>query len=175
VPPELLDALRACLALGMLGPRGETLHLAVAFPPREEQLAARRRVLAALLEACGPMSLFLVEADEAIAVTAATDLAALEDAELHVGAEIALGPGRTLRLQGLPYWVQLRGSHDPSKPLFFAGVVIGIAGVVLLFGFTRVETGVFVEGGQLVVALRSQRFAPLYAERFEALCKEWIA
>ena len=25
------------------------------------------------------------------------------------------------------------------------------------------------------VALRPQRLAPLYAERFEALCKEWIA
>jgi len=112
---------------------------------------------------------------EALETRILADGVLLGIAELHVGAEIALGPGRTLRLQGLPYWVQLRGSHDPSKPLFFAGVVIGIAGVVLLFGFTRVETGVFVEGGQLVVALRSQRFAPLYAERFEALCKEWIA
>ncbi|MBI5067481.1 MAG: cytochrome c biogenesis protein ResB [Deltaproteobacteria bacterium] len=96
-------------------------------------------------------------------------------AQLRPGTQVALGPGRALRLQGLPYWVQLRGSRDPSRPLFFAGVVIAIAGVVLLFGFTRVETAVFAEGDQLVVALRPQRLAPLYAERFEALCKEWIA
>jgi hypothetical protein len=96
-------------------------------------------------------------------------------ARLRAGTEVALAPGKVLRLQGLPYWVQLRGSRDPSRPLFFAGVVIAIAGVVLLFGFTRVETAVFAEGDQLVVALRPQRLAPLYAERFEALCKEWIA
>jgi len=112
---------------------------------------------------------------EALEARILSDGALLGIARLDAGSEIALGPGKALRLQALPYWVQLRGSHDPSRPLFFAGVAIGIAGVVLLFGFTRVETGVFVEGGQLVVALRSQRFAPLYAERFEALCKEWIA
>lgn len=100
MPPELLDALRACLALGMLGPRGDTLHLAIAFPPRGEQLAARRRVLAALLEAYGPMSLFLVEADDAITVSPATNLAALEDAELHVGA-----------------WLLLRSRHADPRAL----------------------------------------------------------
>lgn len=95
--------------------------------------------------------------------------------DLAPGDLFDLGGGHALRVQGLPYWVQLRGSRDPSKPLFFAGVAIGIAGVILLFGFNRVDGAVFLEGDQLVVALRPQKFAPLYAERFERLCKEWIA
>lgn len=95
--------------------------------------------------------------------------------QLDLGSQIGFGGGRALRLQALSYWVQLRGSRDPSRPLFFAGVTIGIAGVVLMFGFTRVDTGVFVEGDRLVVALRPHRFAPLYADRFERLCKEWLA
>jgi cytochrome c biogenesis protein ResB len=95
--------------------------------------------------------------------------------DLEPSASFDLGGGHRLRLHGLPYWVQLRGTRDPSKPLFFAGVAIGIAGVILLFGFNRVDAGVFVEGDDLVIALRPLRFAPLYAERFERLCKEWIA
>jgi hypothetical protein len=99
VPPELLDALRACLALGMLGPRGDTLHLSVAHPPRAEQVAARRAVLAALLRAYGPMRLYLVDdgddpglprAGDAHLVSAAADLAALDATALHVGAWLLL-------------------------------------------------------------------------------------
>jgi cytochrome c biogenesis protein len=92
--------------------------------------------------------------------------------ELAPGAELPLGNGEALRLVGLPWWAQFWGSHDPSRPFFFAGVAIAIAGIVLLFGFVPVDAGVFAERDHLVVALRPQRFAPLFAERFEALCKE---
>lgn len=95
-------------------------------------------------------------------------------AELVPGAEAAIGEGETLALAGLPYWVQLRGSRDPTWPLFFAGVAVAIVGASLMFGVVRVDSGVFVEGDRVVVALRPQRFAPLYGERFDALCKEWI-
>ncbi|HEY6003160.1 MAG TPA: cytochrome c biogenesis protein ResB [Anaeromyxobacter sp.] len=95
-------------------------------------------------------------------------------ADLGPGAEVAIGPGEALAVAGLPYWVQLRGSRDPTRPLFFAGVAVSIAGAFLMFGVVRVDSAVFVEGERVVVALRPQRFAPLYAERFDALCKEWI-
>lgn len=110
---------------------------------------------------------------ESVEVRALSDGVLLGIGELSPGSELALGAGRTLRLHGLRYWVQLRGSRDPSKPLFFGAVAVVVAGVVLMFSVVRVDTGVFVEGDQLVVALRPQRFAPLYAERFERLCKEW--
>jgi hypothetical protein len=92
--------------------------------------------------------------------------------QLGPGAELPLGGGEALRLVGLPWWAQLWGSHDPSRPLFFAGVTIAIVGIALLFGFVPVDSAVFAERDRLVVALRPQRFAPLFAERFEELCKE---
>ena len=102
------------------------------------------------------------------------DGALLALAELSPGDELPLGGGgESLRLVALPRWAELRGSRDPFRPFFFAGLVVGMAGVALMLGFVRVDSGVFVEGDRLVVALRAQRFAPLFAERFEALCKEW--
>lgn len=95
-------------------------------------------------------------------------------AELVPGAEATIGPGETLSLAALPYWVQLRGTRDPTWPLFLAGVAVALVGASLMFGVVRVDSGVFVEGDRVVVALRPQRFAPLYGERFDALCKEWI-
>lgn len=89
--PELLTALRACLALGMLSPHRETLHLRIQFPPRPEELTARRAVLAALLRAYGPMALYLADGGgRAIPVDTTTDLAHLEETELHVGAWLLL-------------------------------------------------------------------------------------
>lgn len=89
------------------------------------------------------------------------------------GQELALGDDETLRLAGLAWWATLRATRDFSRPLFFAGVSLGILGIALLLGVVPVETGVFVQGDRLVVALKAQRFAPLYAERFEDLCREW--
>jgi len=94
-------------------------------------------------------------------------------AELAPGDEVATRPGETLRLVGLPQWAEFRGSRDATRPIFFAGLLLGVVGVALLFGFVRVDSAVYVEGDHVVVALRAQRFAPLFAERFEQLCKEW--
>jgi hypothetical protein len=110
-----------------------------------------------------------------VEVRALYDGVLLRVAEVSPGATMQLRGGEALELVGLPYWVQLRGSRDPSKPLFFAGVIVGILGIVLMFSLNKVDSAVFVEGDQLVVALRPQRFAPLYAERFERLCKEWLS
>ena len=49
-----------------------------------------------------------------------------------------------------------------------------ILGIVLLFGFVPVDEAVFVEGDRVVIAMRPQRFAPLFAERFERLCQEVV-
>lgn len=106
--PALLDALRACIALDLLGQRGDTLHLTLPYPASPPQRAARRAVLAALLAAYGPMTLFLVDdepldlprAGDGWRVDAGTDLAALEDAALHVGA-----------------WLLVRSRHDDPRPL----------------------------------------------------------
>jgi hypothetical protein len=97
----------------------------------------------------------------------------LSVATLRPGGVLPLGADESLRLVALPLWVDLRANHDPSRPLFFAGIATGILGVILLFGVVRVDTGVFIEGGKLVVALRAQRFTPLYAERFERLCQRY--
>lgn len=91
---------------------------------------------------------------------------------LQPGAELPLGGGESLRLVALPWWAQLSGSRDASRPFFFAGVAIAVAGIALLFGVVPVDTAVFVEGDRLVVALRAQRFAPLFAERFDRMCRE---
>jgi cytochrome c biogenesis protein ResB len=96
-------------------------------------------------------------------------------AQMQLGNPVAIGPGESLELGRVAGWVSLRGSRDPSRPLFFAGIVVAITGILLLFGFVPVETGAFVQGGRLVVALRAQRFAPLYAEQFEQLVKEFTS
>lgn len=95
-------------------------------------------------------------------------------AELPPGASAGAGTGETVRVVAVLPWVLVRASRDASRPFFFAGVVIGILGVILMFGFNRVDEGVFVQGDRLVVALRPARFAPLYAEEFERLCRRWI-
>jgi hypothetical protein len=92
--------------------------------------------------------------------------------QLRPGAELPVGPGESLRLVALPWWAQLSGTSDASRPFFFAGVAIAIAGIALLFGVVPVDTAVFAERDRLVVALRAQRFAPLFAERFERMCEE---
>jgi cytochrome c biogenesis protein ResB len=91
--------------------------------------------------------------------------------ELGIGGTLEVGDV-AIRLAGLPYWAQYRGSRDPSEGLFLAGVAVAVIGITLMMAVVRVDSAVFVEGGRLVVALRAQRFAPLYAERFERLCRE---
>ncbi len=93
--------------------------------------------------------------------------------EVSPGAELPVGAGESLRVASLARWALLKASVDPSRPIFFAGIAIGIVGVVLMLGVARVDEGVFVEGDNVVVALRPHRFAPLYAERFERMRRSW--
>lgn len=95
--------------------------------------------------------------------------------EVPVGSGLTVAPGTSLEVVGVGRWVELKGSRDPSVPLFMVGLVTALVGATLMFAVVTVDTGVFVERGLLVVALRPMRFPPLYAERFERLCKEWRA
>jgi hypothetical protein len=89
------------------------------------------------------------------------------------GIEVEIGNGERMRLEGFSWTVDLKGAQDPSRLGFFAGVVLVISGVVLMFSVVTVDTGVFVQGESLVLAVRPMRFAPLFTERLERLRKEW--
>jgi hypothetical protein len=96
-------------------------------------------------------------------------------AELSPDAALDLGGGSTLTVEAIVPWVDLLATYDPSRPLYAAGIAIGLAGLVLMFLFVSHDEGVFVENGRLVVALRARRFAPLFADRFEKLRREHAA
>jgi hypothetical protein len=90
-----------------------------------------------------------------------------------LGGEVGIGGGERLRLEGYSWTVDLKGAQDRSRAGFFAGVALVLTGVVLMFSVVPIDTGVFVRGDRLVLAVRPHRFAPLFAERLERLRKEW--
>jgi hypothetical protein len=90
-----------------------------------------------------------------------------------VGGRLALDPGTSLELAGFGRWATVKANRDPSLPLFVAGVVTALLGVLLMFGVVTVDSAAWREGDRLVVAMRPHRFAPLFGDRFERLRKEW--
>jgi len=64
-------------------------------------------------------------------------------------------------------------SRDPTAWPMFAGFAIAIVGVMFMFLFVRVDSMVVSEpdgeGEKVTLAMRPQRLAPLFAERFERL------
>jgi cytochrome c biogenesis protein ResB len=90
-----------------------------------------------------------------------------------LGGSVPLGADDALRLVALPYWVQAQVARDRSRPVFYVGLIVALLGVTIMFGVVRIDAAVYREGDRLIVAMRPQRFAPLYVERFEALCREW--
>ena len=95
---------------------------------------------------------------------------------LAAGGEAILINGEKFRLHGMPYWVRLRASRDPVLWLAYAGFSLVLAGAAVMFMVVRVDTCVSVspENGQerVFVAVRAQRFAPLYREQFRRLVRE---
>ncbi|WP_248344109.1 cytochrome c biogenesis protein ResB [Anaeromyxobacter paludicola] len=93
---------------------------------------------------------------------------------LAPGAPVPLPGGGKLALADVRYWAELRGSRDPGLGLAWTGFLLAVAGVSLLFLATPVETAVIpLSGGEeVLVALKAERFAPLYAERFERLVRD---
>jgi hypothetical protein len=95
---------------------------------------------------------------------------------LRVGQEVSLPGGQVLKLHGVPFWGRLRGSRDPGLPLAYAGFALVLAGATIIFTVVKVDTCVAVtpagDRERVVVALRAQRFAPLFQERFARLVRD---
>jgi hypothetical protein len=102
--------------------------------------------------------------------------ALLLSTDLASGDTVSLPGGAALTLHGLPLWARLRGSRDPALGLAFAGLALAMAGSAAMFLLVRVDACVAVtpaDGRERVfVALRPQRFAPMFRERFERLARE---
>lgn len=92
------------------------------------------------------------------------------------GDTIALPGGETVSLRSIRYWAEFRGSRDPSATLAYVGFALVMLGALVMFAVIKVDTAVVVEatetGERVLLALRAQRFAPLFAERFERLVEE---
>ncbi len=88
------------------------------------------------------------------------------------GDSVALPDGGRLALADLRQWIDIEAHRDPSVGLAMAGLALVILGIAGTFLVTRVERAVLVEktaqGHRVTVALRAQRFAPLYEEAFKA-------
>lgn len=96
--------------------------------------------------------------------------------ELAPGQRISLGAGRQLALAGTPFWARLRGSRDGALGLAYTGFLLITAGVILIFGMVKRDIAVRVvpagDVERVWVALRPERWAPLFQERFEQLVME---
>lgn len=100
----------------------------------------------------------------------------LDGGALVAGGELRSGEGLRLRdaafeLLDVRRWARFQGGRDPCQPLAFLGFGVMIAGAALLALFVRVDVLVSVEPAgdreRVAIALRAQRFAPLFVERFQ--------
>ena len=96
--------------------------------------------------------------------------------EIRVGETVSLPDGRQVKLHGLPLWAQIRGIRDPELWLIYAGFILSLLGAVMIFTVIRVDTSVVVtrlgEKERVLVALKSQRFTPLFEDRFKRLVQD---
>ncbi|MCX6903994.1 MAG: cytochrome c biogenesis protein ResB, partial [Verrucomicrobia bacterium] len=94
----------------------------------------------------------------------------------RVGQTVALQTGERLVLHGTPFWARLRGSRDAALWLAYAGFALVLTGVVFIFTLVKVDGCIAVtpvgERERVLVALKPQRFAPLFAERFQQLVRD---
>jgi hypothetical protein len=116
---------------------------------------------------------------ESIEVRVMRDGALLFTGDARPGQAVSLRSGEKLLLLGTPFWVRLRGSHDPALGLAYLGFVLVMAGVALIFAVVKVDACILVtrrgERERIFVALKPQRFAPLFQERFDQLVRECAA
>ena len=157
-------------------------------PKREAALLAKKAGGAFEGASAGPNSLraYLraqIGADGAhpvsIEVRVMRDGALLFTGDARPGQAVSLRSGEKLLLLGTPFWVRLRGNHDPALGLAYLGFVLVMAGVVLIFAVVKVDFCILAtrmgERERIFVALKPQRFAPLFQERFDQLVRECAA
>jgi len=98
---------------------------------------------------------------------------------LQRGSALLLPDGSALVLRDVRWWSRVTSSRDPTAWPMFAGFGISIVGVVLMFGFVRVDTMVVAEPDgdreRVTIAMRPQRLAPVFAERFDRLLEREAA
>ena len=96
--------------------------------------------------------------------------------ELPVGGTLALPDGGRITLHGLPTWARLHGSRDSALPLAFAGMLLAMLGATMIFTLIKRDCCVVItplgERERVFVALKPQRFAPLFQEKFDQLVCE---
>ena len=116
---------------------------------------------------------------QSIEVRVMRDGALLFTGDARPGQTVSLHSGEKLLLHGTPFWVRLRGSHDPALALAYLGFVLVMAGVVLIFAVVKVDVCILVtrmgERERIFVALKPQRLVPLFQERFDQLVRECAA
>ena len=96
--------------------------------------------------------------------------------DVRIGQTLVLPGGASLTLHGIPFWARIRASSDPSLGLAFAGLILIMLGSTIMFSFIKVDACVIVtpagDREKVFVALRPQRYAPLFADRFARLLRE---
>jgi hypothetical protein len=100
----------------------------------------------------------------------------LTSVTLGIGETIALPGGERLTLRSTPMWARLRGNRDSALWLAYTGMGLAIAGAAMMFGLVKLDFCVIVtplgEREKVLLALKPQRFAPLFQERFERFVRE---
>ncbi len=95
--------------------------------------------------------------------------------DLVAGQGVEWPDGERLSVLAIASWAEVRGARDPSVWLLVVGAAVAILGAALTFTVIRVDTAVMTEptpaGERVRVALRAQRLAPLFADRFEELVR----
>ncbi|MEI7809882.1 MAG: hypothetical protein WCJ07_15495, partial [Verrucomicrobiota bacterium] len=103
----------------------------------------------------------------------------LAASSLHVGETLKLPNGANLTLRGTPMWARLHGSHDAALWLAYLGMILTMLGATMIFTLIKLDWCVVITPlgatERVFIALKPQRFAPLFQERFEKLVREQSA
>jgi hypothetical protein len=109
-------------------------------------------------------------------VRAVRDGALVAIAALRPGEEASLPEGGRVGLRALRYTARLVATRDLSVWPAYAGFVLALAGAFLMFAVVKVDAAVVVvpdgDRERVTVALRPQRFTPIYRAELERLVRE---
>jgi cytochrome c biogenesis protein ResB len=130
--------------------------------PGRRELRVRAPPATGLARPSGVVEVRVLEGDALVAA-----------GRMEPGSALALPDGTSIVLRDVRWWVRMTASRDPTAWPMFGGFAVAILGVVLMFGLVRVDTLVVAEPGEggekVTLAMRPQRLAPAFAERFERL------